>query len=575
MDELREINRLNDDWDALLRGETREVDPALLRDVMALRDATATSGPSPEFTDRLWRELERGRPAPALPRRWHVPRLAIAAVLALVLLGAAVILLLRDDSAEPTGQLAVATETPAASPTAPPVETPHVVGPTTTAPPSETPQIAAVSPTPEAPATAPDESPTPDPNATVPTGPTPPAQLGGGPVYETLDQFVNGADLVVLGRVTDEVTAGDDGTTLRTIEVARAVRGDATSPLYLIDHGEYQPGEELLLFLRRMSFGPAKPIALVGAGVVPVVDGVVTDLGDGRGWPIAQQYDGQPVEALIADIEAIPDIRPEIDALASEYGWTLLDRQPLWPRTLPASEDFATGRVLPFMPYSWEAVNAASARVGLDFSSLAGQDTQVVVFFAERDPREERIRPIWFAVLVHDQQVVGAWVVVSGAGRPFGLDEHDAALAEPAYVPTPAPTPTPATPSDDTVNPAELYGLAGTETFTFCWPYCGADPQTVALRDALVAALDVDLPIQPLDAHPTPTPVEGIEQADGSFVWLVFGYLAPGWPAEAFGYDRDAGLLLLPRNAGWVPAPAALVEIMAGIEPPPLPTKPT
>ena len=37
---------------------------------------------------------------------------------------------------------------------------------------------------------------------------------------------------------------------------------------------------------------------------------------------------------------------------------------------------------------------------------------------------------------------------------------------------------------------------------------------------------------------------------------------------------RDAGLLLLPRNAAWAPAPDALVEIMAGVEPPPLPTKP-
>ena len=137
MDELREINRLNDDWDALLRGETREVDPALLRDVMALRDATATPGPSPEFADRLWRELERGRPAPALSPRWQIPRLAIAAVLALVLLGAAVALLLRDDPAEPAGQLAAATEAPVASPTAPPIETPHVAGPTATAPPSE------------------------------------------------------------------------------------------------------------------------------------------------------------------------------------------------------------------------------------------------------------------------------------------------------------------------------------------------------------------------------------------------------------------------------------------------------
>ncbi|HMM41360.1 MAG TPA: hypothetical protein PKA95_05615 [Thermomicrobiales bacterium] len=149
MDELREINRLNDDWDALLRGETREVDPALLRDVMALRDATATPGPSPEFADRLWRELERGRPAPALSPRWQIPRLAIAAVLALVLLGAAVALLLRDDPAEPAGQLAAATEAPVASPTAPPIETPHVAGPTATAPPSETPQVAVVSPTPD------------------------------------------------------------------------------------------------------------------------------------------------------------------------------------------------------------------------------------------------------------------------------------------------------------------------------------------------------------------------------------------------------------------------------------------
>lgn len=564
MDELREINRLNDDWDALVRGDTREVDPDLTRDVMALREATVPPGPSAEFADRLWRDLERGRAMPARPRHWPIPRLAIAAVLALVLIGGALAIALRDDRAPAPGQLAVATETPMVATS--PVETPAPAGPTATVPTAETPRTAF--------ATAPAQTPTPDPNATVPTGPTPPIQAGGGPVYETLNQLVNASDVIVLGRVTEETATTAEGGTFRVLQIERLVRGDGGETLHLVDYGEYLPGETILLFGQRTSVDLPDAVIPIGTGVVPVVDGIVTDYGDGRGWPIAGQYAGQPVEALIAAIEAIPNLQPQIEALATRYGWELLDRQSLWPLQLPAPVDQDSGPILPFAPFSWDAANAASARVGLDFASLAGQEAELIVFFAERDPREQGIQPVWFAALVHDQRVAGAWVTVGGAGRPFGLDERDAALAEPAYVPTPAPTPTPVVPVGATVNPAQLYGLANTDTFNFCWPYCGTDGQPMALRDALVAALDAELSIQPLETHPTPTESRDLVEADGSFVWLVFGYLTPGWPAESFGYDRDAGLVLLPRQAGWVAAPPALVEIMAGIEPPPPPTKP-
>lgn len=576
MDELRDINRLNDEWDALVRGDTARVDPQLAEATMALRDALVVPDPQPTFADRLWRDLmaEDHSVSGATSRR--LPRLAIAAAVALVLLAAATITLLwnEPDDAAPIVAIATASSTPATAPaiaTEPPATTAPDLTPTspppTATPPAET---AVATATPTTPTVAPTA--TVEPDATVPTGPTPPVQAENMPFYDTLARLVDASDLVALVVATDQTATGDDGVALRSFSISRLLRGDAGGDhVLVVDDGRYAAGDEIVLFARHFGDGF---IPVSQAGVWPVSDSTIVDLQDGRGQPVILPYDGASVDTLISDIDALPDISSEIDQLVEPYGWKLLGRQGLWQRQLPMADQFANGRVLSFMPLSWEVARLASSRVGLDFATLAGADTDLLVFLAERDMRDPHVRAIRLAVLLYERQIVGAWVALGDDPLAYGLDQRDAVLNEPAEVPTPVPTPTPAMPSGDVVNPAQLYGLADTETFVFCWPYCVDLPQTVALRNSIVGALNVDLSILPLGTHPTPPRPEGLIQSDGSVIWIVFGYLTPGWTSHVFVYDRDAALLLLPNEVGWVAAPPDLIEIMTDIEPAPLPTKP-
>ena len=572
---LRE--RLNQDWDALLGDKSRRIDPAFEQTLLLLHNLNEIPGPTAAFADRLWEDLQGRQPATPARNRRNAPWLAIAAVLALVLITSAVIGVIRNDDDAPQERVALATQ-PASS-----TNTPAAAS-IPTAPAAETPGIAVVPPTrpnqptstlPGATATPPSVTATVDPNATVPTGPTPPVQAGGGPGYETLEQMVNASDLIVVARITDETVSINEGLSLRAVTIERTIRGDPIERAYVIDYSELVDNDQFVLFLNRMAIGPDDSFgAIDGIGMLPIADGVLLAREDGFGSPVRIQYAGQSVDTLAADIQAIPDIDPLAEAMLERYGWTPLGKQSLWPRRMPERDGFERSRVLPSIPYSFESALEASKRIGLDFGALAEQDVQILVYRVEREASEPWARAIRAGFVIHEQSIVGAWMVVDETERPYGLDERDAALDIPAFIPTPEPTPTVAIPSGETINPAQFYDLAGTATFTFCWPYCDQEPKTVGLRNALVAALDQELVIQPFDIQPTPTLTDELDPSDGSFVEIIFGHLTPGWPTFEFGYDRGSQLVLLPYNAGWVAAPPELIEIMAGIEPSPPPTKP-
>ena len=569
---MTRADRLNQDWDALLGNESRSINPAFERTLLLLHNLNEAPGPTPAFADRLWRNLQGTQPARPARTRRDVPWLAIAAVLALALITSAVIGVIQSD--DPQGPVAIATQpvsptnlpATASTPTALAGETPGIaiVPPTRPDEPTNTPSATVETP--------PSATPTVDPNGTVPTGPTPIAQLGGGPPYETLEHYVNASDLIVVARMTDEVVTVSEGLSVRALAVERTLRGDLPERVYVVDSGESPGSDAFVVFLSRINIGPDASFSNIR--MLPIADDIVVEPEERLGLPMHLQYAGQSVDVLAADIAAIPDIDPLAESLLREYGWSPIGKQSLWPRRLPEQAAFDQGRVLPFMPQSFAAVLDASKRIGLDFGALAGQDVQLLVYLVEREPSEPGERAIRAGFVIHEQEIAGAWIVVDATERPYGLDERDAVLDIPAFIPTPEPTPTVAIPSGETVNPAQFYALAETDTFKLCWPYCDQEPRTVGLRDALVAALDRELPIQPLDVRPKPTETYELEPSDGSFVQIIFGHLTPGWPAFVFGYDREAQLVLLPYDAGWVPAPAELIEIMAGIEPPPLPTKP-
>jgi hypothetical protein len=87
-------------------------------------------------------------------------------------------------------------------------------------------------------------------------------------------------------------------------------------------------------------------------------------------------------------------------------------------------------------------------------------------------------------------------------------------------------------------------------------------------RDAIVAALDQALPLEPVTVRSTPTLSYAPEDATGAYMLLVFQPDALGARAIAIGYDRDQQLLLLPYDGGWAVAPAELAETLADFDPP-------
>jgi hypothetical protein len=575
------IERLGRDWDALVQDQNTPLDPEFAPTLWELHMLDSTDGPSDAFSQRLWSDLERALPPTRLRPRWHTrPFVLAAAALALLLIGVALLAALRgDDAAPPDNHALVPASTPSPSPS-PTTQVPVVV-PTEAR--QETPPLAVVSPTPAGVIGNATNTPTPpvaavDPDATVPTGVgTPQPQLGGPPEYFALENYVNNAVAIVSGSITGPVATNEYGLPIYELIVGEIVRGDVPAEALQI-HGvssDVLTHEQYLVFL-------LGPFATAGGDfytidqLVPLADDLVVPLDyQTTEYHIRATYGGEPVASLITDIQAIPRVEDEIGELLGQFGWTPIRKGYLWPQTLPETSAFSGSGPFPRRAPTWARALDASQRIGLDFRPYAGQRVQWLPYVVERDMvNGERLLMAEFVVV--DQRVVGAWVVVlpgTGTEWVYGLDEREAVVALPVAIPTPAPTPTPAIPSSDTVNPSQFYDLASTETLTLCWPHCDPEPKTVVFRDALVAALDRELEIEPVSAHPTPTQPVEIVHADGSFVWITFGHLDPNGPYATFGYDRAAGLVLLPHGAGWIPAPVELAEAFSEVEPPAPPSK--
>lgn len=573
---------LDREWDALVRGDEGRINPAYADVLRGLQRDDPTPGPSPEFVQSLWGELEAGTWRSNVRSMWGGSRLAlVAAAVALVLISASLLaVLVNYDSPSDDGRVVVIESS--ATPT-PPLPSGHDT-PTTGAAPTEagqpTPPLTTstpVSPTATSPTVTvgPGESPTVQPEATVPTGPPPQGQAGGPPAYTALSDYVNSADLIVVGRVSGPSVGDDANFIFYPFAVDEAVRGSGGSEMLIrgLTEGELT-GDQFLLFLSGPYEGDSGPYYDIRL-FVPLSDGAVVALEyETVEYHPRADYGGQPVDALIDAIDALPVVEDEIGALLTEYGWTPIRKGYLWPQTLPDAEALGQSGPLPRRWPTWSAALSASQRIGLDFGDLAGQEAALLPVIVERD-RVDGEHLLSAEFLVVDQRVIGAWVVVmpDRFGRAYGLDEREAVLEVPVLIPTPEPMPTISTPEGDTVNPAALYRLAETETFVLCWPWCGDAPVTVTFRDAVVAVLDRDLEILPLGSHPIPEWPREPEPATGEHVVMTFGYLTPGWPTVGFVYDRAAGLLLLPMEAGWVAAPDDLVQLLAGVEPPPMPTK--
>jgi hypothetical protein len=571
---------LNREWDALVRGEEVGINPEYTVLLRGLQRDDPTPGPSPEFVQSLWAELESGTRRSNVRSIRSASRLALVAAAIALLLSAGLLMVLINENAppddglgvipDPTVTAVIATPTPDISPTMPAQQTPPVAVASPTAP-----SDATAAPTSDATGAA--ETPTVDPDATVPTGPAQPAQMGGAPVYTSLADYVNNADLIVIGTVSGPATSDEQGLQYRSLVVDRSVRGEAVEELLLYGMSVSDiTVEQYLFFLRGPHEGGVGTFYAIDF-FVPLVDGVIQPLDyETVEYHPRADHGGQPVESLIAEIDALPSVEDDIFALLDEYGWTPIRKGYLWPQQLPERDAFSVTGPMPRRSPSWSVLQAASERIGLGFSDLAGQSVALLPFIVERDMVDGE-HVIMAELLILDQQVVGAWITVvpHQSGGVFGLDQRDAVFDVPVLIPTPEPTPTIAIPDGDTVNPSEFYRLAETETFMLCWPYCDETPVTVAFRDSIVAALNRELAIQPLETHPTPTPPGELEQATGEYVWIVFGYLEPGSYAVAFGYDRENGLLLLPYGAGWVPAPPELAAALEDVEPLPPLTKPT
>jgi hypothetical protein len=576
-DDVETINRINRRWDALVRGDVAGTgdpdDPAdVLRALVALDDAPA---PDPSFAARLRASLDEAAAAspqrvglrvvrPGLDRLLSRASWVAAAAFVVAIAGLLLAEVARDaqTTATPTaGQLAVSGTTTPPQPAETPFNSPHIGG-----------TQAGIAPTPSVPTSAQRDAGTAVPTLSAGTV----GGMGGEPAYRSLAEYVNAVDAVAIGTFGGPFELDASGTPYYELHVDEVVYGEVPTFLYVT--GSFDPPEpssRALLFLRVVDTA-LDSYAVHNQGLVPLADGAVV----GFSFEVVEYiprdaYAGRPVAELVAAIEALTPIEPQVEQRLARYGWTVVRKGYLWPTTLPAAADFSTSGP-PRNDFPWSAYRDASTWIGLDFTHLAGADVQLLPYWLERHPHQgERLIEATF--VIHDQTVVGAWVTVTGAERPFGLDERARVLAIPAALPTPVPTPTAAVPSGDTVNPAALYQLAEAAGLRLCWPYCTEDMVNPEFQVAIVAALDTMLAIAPPDAHPTPTPPADPLVATEDFIWLVFEFRDPSGAnghAVPLAYDRAAGLLLLPYDAGWVPAPPALVAAFEGVEPPPAPTKP-
>jgi hypothetical protein len=557
-------DELNREWDALVLGRSgagRRLGLAALVVELERRDDSAA--PDPAFAGRLWRELQlraqlqelatrpqrsAGAGTPQCrsgPNTWPVYGFGLAAAAILLALAATIYVEVfrAPEASMPSVQVGAVDDSPNATPSIESVATELVQGTATT------PAVGV---------------------------PSPSAQLGGDiPIYDELSQVVNAAELIVVAAIGEELPPLESGVQMHVLEIERVVRGAAPEQAYLAQGSDLEAGVSYVLALNPFTPGPETTYTpLISLSPLKIEAGLIAETEFTPYRPLEARYAGQQIDTLIADIAAIPDIEPAVEALLAEWGWAALGKQALWPLTLPAEGEFATAQPLRYMPYSWEQLLAVSTRVDLNFRDLAGEDVQLLVYGVERAPDAVGTRPIWAGFLIVEQQIVGAWAVVAGVEQPFALSERDEALAVPAMFPTPAPTPTMPVPSGDTVNPTQLYDLVRFANLHLCWPYCDAEPRSAELRDVIVTALDRELELRDVSVQPTPTQDYSLQPARGEYIQLVFGAFEPGVRHIAFGYDRVTGLLLLPDGAGWVVAPPELATAVEGLELPLPPTKP-
>jgi hypothetical protein len=206
--------------------------------------------------------------------------------------------------ADPTVTVGIETPAPDISPTMPAQQTPPVaiVSPTS-------PSDATARPTSEATGAA--ETPTVDPDATVPTGPAQPAQMGGGPAYRSLADYVNNADLIVIGSVSGPATRDEQGPQYRPLVVDRSVRGEAVEELlmYGMSDRDATVGQYLHFLRGPNDAGAGTAYAIDEIDALPAVEDEIYAndlvlLPSGVGWIAA------PVElaAALEGVELLPPL---------------------------------------------------------------------------------------------------------------------------------------------------------------------------------------------------------------------------------------------------------------------------
>ncbi len=553
-----------------------EIDQSTARALEQFWQMDTIPGPRPAFAEEL--RLQLGMAVPAsprrIPRRW-IRRVDLAAVAALLIAMVVItmVAIINEDSKSPMptpdlGQIGQPSVTSDPQPTPVPQETSLPVN-------TETPQ----------PSLPPSETGTPD-IPTPETTPTQPVFLGGDyPEFSSLEQLVNASDLIVSGHLVGEVVGDEKVIYSATFLIEQVLRGSVEPGTEIeIRQMDYIPaGETTLLFLRGSletdapNYGTYTAVFEIGGnGVVRLnPDGTIRPLGrpDHGYIVIADAYANQHLDDLARDIAAIPLIEPLIEDLLTGAGWVSIGRTYHQVVTMPALDRFSEEQPLRYHGATWQDVLDQSQHSGFDFSWLAGNRVELMTWYLER-PRADGVRLIRAMILIHEQQVVGVWIIDSYSQAAFGLGDRDLLLGIPSPTPTPAPTATEPIPQGETVNPVARYDLANTSYLMLCWPWCDGTVQPEEFRQQIVEALDRELQYEFPEVQPTPTRDYVVEQPTGEYIELTFWQ---GEPLQSlrfiFGYDRLTGRILLPEGEGWIAAPADLELLLADIEPPPLPSK--
>ncbi len=565
LDRMEHLNRYLDDVSRGMSPAAGASDLEFAQSFQRLQQLDRTPGPTSAFAENLRQQLASQADASVQVSRRRIPRhwirrvdIASAAALAAAMLVIVIVYSTNEPQGQASNRVAITNE-----------PTPTILGSVGSNPTPTGQAVAVVSPEPSPTSTSPAQE-------TEETVIQPPVQASDFPIYASLEQIVNAADVVVVGQPTGNVTQEESGQRQSEFLVDQTLRGRVDGETILLNEStDLVPGDSYVLFLSHSAWSDSAPYSTIWTSAV-------TRLNDGRIVPwessgseyhVAREYADRPLEELAQDIAAIPEIEPRIERLIVEYDWTPIGKGLLRVVEIPAIESFSDSKPLRYSDASWEMALEASRRVGLDFSQFAGQQLQILPYYLERRPADGE-RNVQAMLLISEQQIVGAWVVVSLEAQPFGLDQREQALGIPVAVPTLEPTSTWPVPSGETVNPAELYDLADASHLILCWPYCDETAQSDEVREQIVDALSTELVVEDISTYPTPTPDYSLEQASGDFVNILFWEDTPFQGlSTAFGYDRQTGRILLPFDGGWVAAPPELATIFDEVEVPPPPSK--